>query len=66
MEARAALSRPGLSNLTANQSPVKMDIASVPQVSGAPPTSIPSGCLSIELIRCSLNPFACLKDLTPS
>ncbi|KAK9276529.1 hypothetical protein L1049_006063 [Liquidambar formosana] len=40
MEARAALSRPGITSLTSNQSPVKMDI--VPPVSGPPPTSIPS------------------------
>lgn len=66
MEARAALSRPGLSNMTANQSPVKMDIASVPQVSAAPPASIPSGCLCIELFRSIFNPFPCMKDLTPS
>ncbi|KAF5745288.1 PHYTOCHROME AND FLOWERING TIME 1 family protein [Tripterygium wilfordii] len=43
MEARAALSRPGVTNLASNQSPVKMDIASVNLVTGAPPTSIPSG-----------------------
>lgn len=41
MEARAALSRSGITSLAPNQSPVKMDIASVPPVSGPPPTSIP-------------------------
>ncbi|XP_015895700.3 mediator of RNA polymerase II transcription subunit 25 isoform X1 [Ziziphus jujuba] len=42
LEARAALSRPGVTSLTSNQSPVKMDIASVPSVTGPPPTSLPS------------------------
>ncbi|KAA8532735.1 hypothetical protein F0562_032768 [Nyssa sinensis] len=42
MEARAALSRPGVTNFASNPSPVKMDIASVPTVSGPPSTSIPS------------------------
>ncbi|OVA05026.1 Mediator complex [Macleaya cordata] len=42
MEARAALSRPGLTSMASNQSPLKMDAASVPSVSGPPPTSIPS------------------------
>ncbi|XP_038720220.1 mediator of RNA polymerase II transcription subunit 25-like isoform X2 [Tripterygium wilfordii] len=42
MEARAALSRPGVTNLASNQSPLKMDIASVNTVTGAPPTSIPA------------------------
>ncbi|PSR91194.1 Mediator of RNA polymerase II transcription subunit like [Actinidia chinensis var. chinensis] len=40
MEARASLSRPGITGLASSQSPVKMDIASVPPVSGPPPTSI--------------------------
>ena len=44
MEARAALSRLGMTNLSSSQSPVKMDITSAPQVSG-PPTSVPPGCL---------------------
>ena len=66
MEARAALSRPGLSSLTADQGPVKIDIASVPQVSGPPPTSIPSGCLRFELFRSFFNHFPCMKYLTPS
>ncbi|KAM7484531.1 hypothetical protein LguiA_000540 [Lonicera macranthoides] len=42
MEARAALSRSGTTNLVSNQSPVKMDVSSVPLVSGPPSTSIPS------------------------
>ncbi|XP_042503107.1 mediator of RNA polymerase II transcription subunit 25 [Macadamia integrifolia] len=42
MEARAALSHPGITSLTSNQSPVKMDAASIPAVSGTPPTSVPS------------------------
>ncbi|KAI8539198.1 hypothetical protein RHMOL_Rhmol09G0162600 [Rhododendron molle] len=41
MEARAALSRPGITGLASGQSPVKMDIASVPPVSAPPPTSVP-------------------------
>ncbi|XP_058182821.1 mediator of RNA polymerase II transcription subunit 25 isoform X2 [Rhododendron vialii] len=41
MEARAALSRPGITSLASGQSPVKMDIASVPPVSAPPPTSVP-------------------------
>lgn len=45
MEARAALSRPGVANLAPNQNPVKMDIAPVTSVTGPAPTSIPSGCL---------------------
>ncbi|KDP29373.1 hypothetical protein JCGZ_18294 [Jatropha curcas] len=42
MEARTALTRPGVSNLSANQSPVKMDVSSVPSVAGPPPPSISS------------------------
>jgi len=44
MEARAALSLPGVTSLTSNQTPVKVDIASVTSVTGLAPTSIPSGC----------------------
>uniref|UniRef100_F6HFQ0 Mediator of RNA polymerase II transcription subunit 25 n=1 Tax=Vitis vinifera TaxID=29760 RepID=F6HFQ0_VITVI len=63
MEARAALSRPGLSNMTANQSPVKMDIASVPQVSAAPPASIPSvnGIMNRPTIAVGAVPTATVK-----
>lgn len=43
MEARAALNRPGITNLAANQSPLKLDTAPVPPISGSAPTSIPSG-----------------------
>jgi hypothetical protein len=46
MEARAALSRPGATSLPSNQTPVKVDIASVTSVTGPLPASIPSGCLS--------------------
>ncbi|KAF3431814.1 hypothetical protein FNV43_RR26550 [Rhamnella rubrinervis] len=45
LEARAASSRPGVTSLASNQSPVKMDIApvtSVTSVTGLPPTSLPS------------------------
>lgn len=42
IEARAALSRAGLTNLAPNQSPVKLDATSVPPVSGPPSTSLPS------------------------
>lgn len=41
MEARAALSRSGITNLP-SQSPIKVDITSVPPVSGPPPTSVPA------------------------
>ncbi|XP_077232710.1 phytochrome and flowering time regulatory protein (PFT1) isoform X3 [Tasmannia lanceolata] len=42
MEARAALSRPGITSLAPNQSPLKVDSASVPPISGPLPTAIPS------------------------
>ncbi|KAJ6721103.1 MEDIATOR OF RNA polymerase II TRANSCRIPTION SUBUNIT 25 [Salix viminalis] len=42
MEARAALSCPGVTSLPSNQTPVKVDIASVTSVTGPAPTSIPS------------------------
>ncbi|XP_031249670.1 mediator of RNA polymerase II transcription subunit 25 isoform X2 [Pistacia vera] len=42
MEARAALSRSGVTNLGSNQNPVKMDMAPVTSVTGPSPTSIPS------------------------
>ncbi|XP_007046291.2 PREDICTED: mediator of RNA polymerase II transcription subunit 25 [Theobroma cacao] len=42
MEGRAALSRPGVPSLASNQSPVKMDMASVTSGTGPPPTSVPS------------------------
>uniref|UniRef100_A0A2P2KW46 Mediator of RNA polymerase II transcription subunit 25 n=1 Tax=Rhizophora mucronata TaxID=61149 RepID=A0A2P2KW46_RHIMU len=44
MEARAALSHSGAANLSSNQSPVKMDVASATSVAGPPATTIPSGC----------------------
>ncbi|KAJ4710563.1 Mediator of RNA polymerase II transcription subunit 25 [Melia azedarach] len=42
MEARAALSRPGVPSLAPSQNPVKMDIAPVTSVTGPTPASIPS------------------------
>lgn len=42
LEARATLSRAGVPSLPSNQSPVKMDVASV---TGPSTTSMPSGCL---------------------
>ncbi|XP_073019857.1 mediator of RNA polymerase II transcription subunit 25-like isoform X2 [Primulina eburnea] len=42
VEARSALSRPGMTNLPSNQSPVKMDAAPVPSISATPPVSVPS------------------------
>ncbi|XP_075085760.1 mediator of RNA polymerase II transcription subunit 25 [Nicotiana tabacum] len=39
IEARAAFSRPGMTNLTSNQSPVKMDVSSIPPVSVPPSIS---------------------------
>ena len=59
MEARASLSRPGITGLASSQSPVKMDIASVPPVSGPPPTSILPGDLRAEQI------FLCPSDPIP-
>ncbi|KAK7310018.1 hypothetical protein RJT34_07207 [Clitoria ternatea] len=41
-EARGALSRSGIASLPTNQSPVKGDAVSVPPVTGAPSTSMPS------------------------
>ncbi|XP_009336609.2 mediator of RNA polymerase II transcription subunit 25 isoform X2 [Pyrus x bretschneideri] len=42
MEACATLSRPGITTLPSNQSPVKMEIAPVASVTVPPPTSMPS------------------------
>ncbi|WCJ24578.1 Mediator of RNA polymerase II transcription subunit 25 [Euphorbia peplus] len=42
LEARTALSRPGVANLPSNQSPVKMDVSSVTSVAGPTPSSVPS------------------------
>ncbi|OIW04658.1 hypothetical protein TanjilG_07793 [Lupinus angustifolius] len=42
MEARAALSRSGITSLPSNQSPVKVDTVSTTQVTGAPPNSMSS------------------------
>lgn len=43
MEARASLSRSGVTNMASNQNPVKMDMAPLTSVTGPAPTSIPSG-----------------------
>ncbi|KAK1326333.1 Mediator of RNA polymerase II transcription subunit 25 [Acorus calamus] len=43
MEARAALCRPGISNMTPNANLLKLDGSGVPPISGAPTTSVPSG-----------------------
>lgn len=43
MEARAALSRSGITSLPSNQSPVNVDMAPITSVTGPPPTSIPLG-----------------------
>lgn len=43
MEARAALSRSGITSLPSNQSSVKVDITPVTSVTGPPPPSIQSG-----------------------
>lgn len=43
MEARSALSRPGISNLPTNQVLAKLDGASIPPISGPPLTSNPAG-----------------------
>ncbi|KAK1303080.1 Mediator of RNA polymerase II transcription subunit 25 [Acorus calamus] len=43
MEARAALSRPGISNMAPNANLSKLDGPGVPPISGAPTTSVPSG-----------------------
>jgi hypothetical protein len=49
-EARGALSRSG-TNLPSNQSPVKVDTVSVTPVTGAPPTSLPSGRLCLQYLH---------------
>lgn len=48
MEARAALSHPGISNVTSNQSPVKVDVAPAPvtSVGGQSGPTISSGMLT--------------------
>ncbi|KAK6134042.1 hypothetical protein DH2020_032221 [Rehmannia glutinosa] len=48
MEARAALSRSGMTNLPSNQNPIKMDVTPVPAISTPPPASVPSGDFAIE------------------
>lgn len=67
MEARAALSRPGVANLAPNQNPVKMDIAPVTSVTGPAPTSIPSGFLYNDSALFLCNVFVmltkCLQGL---
>lgn len=42
MEARAAFNRTGMPSLPSTQNPVKMDVSSVPPISGPPPSSLPS------------------------
>lgn len=64
MEARAALSRSGVTNLASNQNPVKMDMAPVTSVTGPAPTSITSGCLSYNSAYLSYSSL--LKHLDPS
>ncbi|CAK7326531.1 unnamed protein product [Dovyalis caffra] len=66
MEARAALSRPGVTSFPSNQTPVKVDVASVTSVTGPPPTSIPSE-FRDTLLWCeasSTTPLAGLKDFS--
>lgn len=43
IEARAALSRTGMTSLAPNQNPVKVDATSVPPVTVQPSTALPSG-----------------------
>lgn len=51
IEARAAFSRSGMTNLVSNHSPVKMDVSSVLPVSGPQSISISAGlCNFFELI----------------
>ncbi|KAL4280789.1 hypothetical protein GQ457_03G012230 [Hibiscus cannabinus] len=63
MEGRAALSRPGVPSLAPNQSPVKMDMASVTSVTGTPPTSVPSvnGSISRQPVSVGNVPTATVK-----
>lgn len=42
VEARSALIRPGMTNFSSNQSPVKMDATPVPSISATPTVSVPS------------------------
>ncbi|XP_059282455.1 mediator of RNA polymerase II transcription subunit 25-like isoform X2 [Lycium ferocissimum] len=48
IEARAAFSRSGMTNLASNQSPVKMDVSSVPPVSG--PQSISNSAANVSVM----------------
>ncbi|CAN4091564.1 unnamed protein product [Withania somnifera] len=48
IEARAAFSRPGMANLASNQSPVKMDVSSIPPVSG--PQSISNSAANVSVM----------------
>lgn len=63
MEARAALSRPGITSLPSSQSPVKMDIAAVPPVSGPPPPTVPSGCCMLTPLYFPIWTSRCTKIL---
>ncbi|GMI75376.1 mediator 25, PHYTOCHROME AND FLOWERING TIME 1 [Hibiscus trionum] len=63
MEGHAALSHPGVPSLAPNQSPVKMDMASVNLVTETSPTSVPSvnGSMSRQPISVGNVPSATVK-----
>ncbi|GMI75378.1 mediator 25, PHYTOCHROME AND FLOWERING TIME 1 [Hibiscus trionum] len=63
MEGHAALSHPGVPSLAPNQSPVKIDMASVNLVTGTSPTSVPSvnGSMSRQPVSVGNVPSATVK-----
>ncbi|KAG6671436.1 hypothetical protein I3842_16G003800 [Carya illinoinensis] len=64
MEARAALSRSGITSIPSNQSPVNVDMAPITSVAGPPPTSIPLGngpIMNRQAITAGNNPPATVK-----
>lgn len=61
MEARAALSRSGITTLPSNQSPMKMDMPPINSMTGQPPASIRAGSFFLLIRKLSLLFFsACL------
>lgn len=63
MEARAALSRPGITNLPPNQNPVKMDAMPLPLVSAPLSTTAQSGDLLAILGLCYFYPLSLLCSI---
>lgn len=62
MEARAALSRPGITNLPSNQIPVKMDMTSAPSsVVVPPPASLAGLSFSSSSLHCVFGSSTCFS-----